>query len=151
MKQLIISILLCLCILKPVWADDNNYWQCVAHDSEKKQWMVKNVYEQVASNKAFEACKKESRAPVSCKAPKASCDHFSDGTDSAKQQATSSNAMWQCTALDQKATTWPGSTYSNRDEAALGAKANCRKHSSLPDTCYVNFLTCKNINDSRWI
>lgn len=133
---------------------ENNYWQCTAYDSEEKQWIVKNAYERVAINKAFEACKKESRAPASCKATNESCDYFANGTNSNRPKVsvnmnrTFSDAMWQCTALDQMAKPWVGNPSSNKDDAALGAKAYCQQHSTVPDTCYINLLTCKNINGS---
>ena len=130
-------------IIKPTWADTNlnntNYWQCTAYDDGKKQWVIKSLYERVAANKALDACKKQSTAPTSCKMRKEICEYFAHGL--------STRPMWQCTALDQTAKPWMGGTYSNQDDAALGAKVYCQQHSILPGTCFINLLTCKNLSE----
>lgn len=127
-------LVLLMLILQPAWSDDN-YWQCAVHDNENKQWEAKSAYERVATSKAFEACKKESHVPVSCKLIKDSCDY--SGKDN------SSASLWQCTALDQTGQPWEGKPNSNKDNAALDAKAYCQAHSPAPDTCFINLLTCK--------
>ncbi len=147
----IFSIVLLLVLNSP-WAASNtapmtNYWQCNAHDNEKNQWIGKNPYARVATNKAFEACKKESRTPASCKAPQSTCEYIVNGV-STGAYALSDHSTWQCIALDQLAKTWVGDTHSNRDDAALAAKSYCKKYSTVPDSCYINLLTCKNINGS---
>ncbi len=131
-------------IINSSWAtapDESNtsYWECSAHDSESKQWDIRSIYERVASTKAFDACKKQSNVPLSCKTTRESCDYFAHGT--------STRPMWQCTALDQKAKAWLGNVYTNKDDAALGAKAYCQEKSTVPDSCYINFITCKNLNE----
>lgn len=142
MKNRTISTVIYLCIVNPLWAnnptDTTNYWQCVAQDKEGKQWVAKGSYARVASNKAFEACKKTSRVPSSCKAAQDTCDHYDDGMIK--------NPGWQCTALDRMAKPWSGRTYSSQDEAALAAKKYCQEHSSVPDTCYINLLTCHHLD-----
>jgi hypothetical protein len=55
--------------------------------------------------------------------------------------------MWQCTALDQTGEPWQSNFYSQRLDAALGAKAFCKEKSSVPDTCYINLVTCINKNE----
>ena len=138
MHKYVLSLSILL-IINPVWAEDS-YWQCSAADSKGMQWVVNHIYEQVASNKAIEACKKQSPAPASCNSLKDNCDYFSNGL--------STRPLWRCTALDLMSKTWRNNPRPNRDEAAIEAKENCERHSSMPDTCYINLLTCKNINET---
>ena len=138
MHKYIVSFFM-IALIKPVWADDS-YWQCSAHDTTGQQWIVNHLYEHVATNKAFEACKKQSMAPTSCKATKDSCDYFSNGL--------STRPMWRCAALDLMAKVWHSSTHPNRDEAALEANDYCKQRSGMPESCYINLLTCKNLNES---
>ncbi|WP_028387687.1 hypothetical protein [Legionella fairfieldensis] len=115
-----------------------NYWRCTSFDGENKEWTVNSNYELSAINKALDACKKQSNRPTSCKTAKETCEVFINGT--------STRPMWRCTALDQMAKTWPGNIYAHRDDAAIAAKAYCQQESSFPDTCYINLITCKNLN-----
>lgn len=117
---------------------NSNYWYCSASDAEDKEWTVTSGYELAAINKAFDACKKESRMPATCKVAKENCEVFVNGL--------STRPMWRCTALDQTAQPWRSNVYSQRDDAALAAKAYCQDESSLPDTCYINLITCRNLN-----
>lgn len=121
-------------ISSPIWAAAD-YWQCAAHDDEKKQWLAISAYQRVATHKAFEACKKESRIPASCKTTNESCEP-PENVDNNKQG-------WQCTALDLAAKAWASKVHSSKDDAALDAKAYCQEHSSTPDSCYINLLTCQ--------
>lgn len=144
--HLLKSIGLMLIVSTPTWAvsideTSSSYWQCSVFDQEEKEWSVKSAYEKVATNKAFDACKKQSTHPLTCKAAKESCDYFSHGL--------STRPMWQCTALDEKAKPWVSNVYLNKDDAALGAKAYCKEQSSIPDTCYIHLDTCKNLNENR--
>lgn len=117
---------------------DNSYWQCRAYDQDNYQWTAKSTYERTAVNKAYEACKKQSKKPETCKTAKEYCEGFINGI--------STRPMWQCTALDRMAKPWVSAVYSNQDDAALGAKAYCQERSTVPTTCYVNMVTCKNLN-----
>ena len=132
-------LVLLMLILKPAWSDDN-LWQCAVHDNKHKQWEARSAYERVATSKALEACKKESPVPASCTPTKESCDYYA--------QEKTSSSHWKCTALDHTAKLWVGNLSSNKDDAALNAKAYCQEHSSLPDTCYINLLTCKEFKGS---
>ncbi len=114
-----------------------SYWQCTTHDSANKQWSVRNIYRKVALNLAFGQCKKESQNPASCKASIDDCEGFNQGM--------STRPVWRCTALDQTAEYWQSNFYIHRDDAALAAQAYCRKKSVVPDTCYINVVTCVNI------
>lgn len=131
LSTLMISILL---LIKPLWADESNLWQCTASDSESKQWVVRNRYERAAISKAFDACKKQSHVPISCKIDPGVCKGF--------DHEGSVSTSWQCTALDQNAKPWVGHADTSQDDAALAAQAICHKNSPVPDSCYINLLTC---------
>ena len=137
--RIILALLLSgIMVIKPLWANNpapnsDNIWECTVNDNEDHEWVAKSSYERVAINKAFEACKKESRVPTSCKPSKASCDDAAN---------SSNNGIgWQCTALDQHAKLWFSKIHRNKDNAALDAKAYCKEHSSAPDSCYINLFT----------
>lgn len=119
--------------------ENSTYWQCITQDKANKQWTARNSYQKVALNIAFSMCKKESEFPTSCKASKSNCEGFYMGM--------STKPLWRCTAMDQTAAPWNSNFYSQRDDAALAAKAYCRENSSVPDTCYINMVTCKNFNE----
>lgn len=119
--------------------DNGSYWQCTTKDSIKKIWTAKNTFQKAALNQAFASCKKESTVPSTCKTSESSCEGFNMGTSS------SNKPMWRCTALDEAAEAYRSTVYSQRDDAALGAKAFCRNKSSVPDTCYINLVTCVNV------
>lgn len=136
------GLILSMILPSLIWADtlsSSSYWQCSAHDSTDKQWVAKSVYERAATNQAYDGCKKQSTNPTSCKIAKEFCEYFANGK--------SNRPMWQCTALDLMAKPWVSNTYSQRDDAAIAAKAYCQEQSSMPDTCYINLLTCKNLNE----
>lgn len=116
---------------------NNSYWLCKAYDSDNNQWIAKSPYKRMALNSAYGDCKKESNVPQSCQAANEHCEDIIKGVVN--------HPKWQCTALDQMANTWVGDTYTSRDQAVTGAKAYCEKHSAMPDSCYVNLLTCKNL------
>ncbi len=110
------------------------YWQCTTFDASNKQWQAQSPYKKIALNVAFASCKKESTAPLSCKAPQTRCEQLIAGI--------SIKPMWVCTALDRTAVPWRSDLYSQRDDAALAAKAYCREKSIVPETCYINLVTC---------
>ncbi len=58
----------------------------------------------------------------------------------------STTPMWICTALDFTAEPWQSNLYPHRDDAALAAKDYCKQNSNVPDTCYINMVTCRNLN-----
>ncbi len=37
--------------------------------------------------------------------------------------------------------------YTVREDAALAAQTSCKRESSIPETCYINLITCVNLND----
>ncbi|WP_231950405.1 hypothetical protein [Legionella spiritensis] len=131
-----------LLIIPVVHADtpgpSGNYWQCITEDSTNKRWVAQSVYQLTAINKAFDHCKKNSAYPNTCKASKANCEYFILGR--------TTRPMWQCTALDFHANPWNSNLYRTMDDAALAAKAYCLDNSSVPATCYINMITCKNLN-----
>jgi hypothetical protein len=141
----VILFLNCLLVAQKATADDTatelNYWRCIAHDDENKEWIAKSSFELAAINKAYDACKKQSNIPSSCKTAKETCEVFMNGV--------STRPMWRCTAFDQMAKSWPSNTYTHRDDAAIAAKAYCEQGSAFPDTCFINLMTCKNMNSKE--
>lgn len=140
-SHVVISIsFLLLC--QPIWADtarsSANYWECTTEDSTNKAWIIDGNYQLTAINGSFAACKKESAYPKSCKTSKKSCDHFVNGQ--------STRPLWRCVALDRAANIWPSNTYTVRDDAALAGLAYCKNNSSIPLSCYMNMITCRNLN-----
>jgi len=135
--------LLCIATIhawaNPVVIEASDYWECHVSDSADKQWLAQGSYQRIATNKAFEACKKQSEYPNTCKAANEACEAFVNGI--------STRPMWRCTALDQLSKVWRSAIYTHRDDAALGAKAYCHQHSGMPDSCYINLMMCKNLNE----
>ncbi|CEG56836.1 hypothetical protein [Legionella fallonii] len=119
-------------------AEKINFWQCTTHDNANQQWTARNIYQKMALNIAFAECKKGSQTPASCKASKEDCEEFNQGM--------SIKPEWRCTALDQTAEPWQSNFYRHRDDAALAAQAYCKEKSVVPDTCYINLVTCVNLN-----
>lgn len=117
---------------------NGDYWICKTHDNANIEWTVKNAYQKIALNLAFNACKKQSKNPKSCKVLDEECEGFHLGV--------STKPMWRCTALDTQAKAWHSNYYINKDDAAIAAKNYCKSKSDIPETCYVNLITCININ-----
>ncbi|GGI81369.1 hypothetical protein [Legionella impletisoli] len=124
-----------------VMRGQNSYWQCKAYDDQNHQWVAHSSYARVAINKAYEACKSQSKMPASCKTAHEYCESIIKGV--------TTRPMWRCTALDMHAHVWVSDLYTNRNDAALGARAYCEHRSGMPETCYVNLLTCNNENKSE--
>lgn len=118
--------------------NDKNFWRCKAIDSSQTSWSAESSFERAAINKAYHACKKQSRYPKSCKTAREYCDAYVNGINT--------TPMWRCTALDQMAKAWLSAIYRKRDDAAIGAREYCKSKSSMPDSCYINLLTCRNLN-----
>ncbi|MGC1182501.1 hypothetical protein [Legionella sp.] len=115
-----------------------NYWRCTSLDGANKRWAAISIYRKIALNFAFSSCKKESALPASCRIALTSCEEFIEGVNI--------KSMWRCTALDKTATPWRSNLYSQRDDAALAAKAYCQQKSFLPGSCYINLITCVNLH-----
>jgi len=120
------------------YAIKGSYWQCISHDNNNMQWLTQSIYQLMAVNKAMDACKQQSSFPNSCNISTDDCEEMINGH--------SIQPMWQCSALDSQGKSWRSSYYGNQDSAAGAAKNNCQKNSRFPDTCYINFIACKNIN-----
>lgn len=126
-------------IISQVHAANNNYWQCIAADANYNRWAANHDFHRAAATLALEACKKQSPLPKSCNMQEKNCDHIVNGR--------SSLPMWRCTAFDQMAKAWISKqTFRERDDAAIASKNLCQNHSGMPESCYVNLLTCKNLN-----
>lgn len=117
----------------------STYWKCSTHDKTAKEWIGTNEYRKVAINIAFDSCKKQSEFPLSCKTSNEDCEGFVMGV--------STKPMWRCTAIDKTAEPWQSNFYTQRDDAAFAANAFCKANSTVPETCYVNFVTCRNLNE----
>ncbi|CEK10713.1 hypothetical protein [Legionella hackeliae] len=117
---------------------DSNYWKCTSYDADNKSWTAHSDYQITSINKAFDACKKQSRVPTTCKTSKEDCEAIVNGM--------TTRAMWRCLALDLAAVPWFSNIYDKASDAAMGAKAYCQANSALPETCYVYLFTCRNLN-----
>lgn len=135
---LVVNLLSIQLVFAETLPAEGNYWRCSAYDSESKEWVVNSGYELSAVNQALDACKKQSNLPKSCKTARETCEYFSNGT--------STRPMWRCIALDQLAKEWASNVYAHRDDAAIAAREYCQQKSTFPDTCYINLMTCKNLN-----
>lgn len=144
MNYKIRSSLLLLILSFPIYAAppivSGNYWQCTTLDKTNRQWSAVSIYQKVALNFSFASCKKESSLPATCKTTGNNCEQFIQGVNV--------QPMWQCTAFDRTALPWRSNGYSQREDAALAAKAYCQQKSTVPGTCYINLVTCVNRNPS---
>lgn len=125
-------------IVTTAWSEGGASWHCAARDAANKEWTANSGFSRSAINHAFEACKKESTLPDTCKTSSVDCESFIDGV--------STRPAWRCLALDQMGKSWKSNPYPQRDDAAIAAKAYCQDQSGFPDTCYINLMTCKNLN-----
>lgn len=149
MKPLYRSNLLWLCLLyfvssvavaDTVVAAPETAWKCSASDKENKHWTAQGNFERMAATNALDACKKLSQIPGTCRLDHEQCSSTGPQPKPA--------GRWRCSALDKTAALWIGKTFPVRDNAALGAKDYCQKKSGLPETCYVNLITCRNVDDA---
>lgn len=140
--RLILLLLLCY-TQHTLAASKPSYWECTAHDDTKQQWTAKNPYRLLANNHALDACKKQSHHPTSCVSLTKDC-HYSDHHELPlkKLNSLTESSGWQCTALDRNANVWHNHTHPQQEAAALEAKSSCQRNSRIPDTCYVNLITC---------
>lgn len=113
-------------------------WNCQVKDATGKYWEVQHKFRMSARNLAMDTCRKQSTAPNSCDFANQSCDTLYDGL--------SKDPLWVCLALDSTAKGWKNHPNKQKYDAALSAKGFCQHKSSVPETCYVNLLTCKDIN-----
>lgn len=116
----------------------DSFWRCTSSDEANNSWSDSNKYQKTAINLSYDQCKKNSSAPKSCESSHEDCHYFSDGYDT--------TPMWQCSAIDRYAQAWKSTAYSNIDDAAIGAQVYCKHKSEIPETCFVNMITCTNIN-----
>lgn len=123
-------------LIKPSAAEAT--WVCTARDANQVSWVITENYKRAGMAQALDACKKQSQVPGTCRMPESKCDSYVDGV--------LTTPMWQCTAIDFLAVPWRGAANTTPDRAALEAKLNCKENSSLPETCYLNYITCRNLN-----
>lgn len=117
------------------------YWICKSHDKDHVEWTAKSEYRKIALNSSLAACKKRSTFPATCRTSHEDCEGYHLGL--------SIKPFWRCTALDRTAAYWRSNYYPHKDDAILAAKAYCKSKSSVPETCYVNVITCSNINENN--
>lgn len=120
----------------PYMAD--NYWCCTISDSTHKTWSEYSTYKLAAIAKVSDDCKKQSKDPLSCIILQNSCEHFIHGV--------STRPLWRCLALDNRAARWPSNLENDQEAAISNAEAQCKNNSPVPETCYVNQITCRNLN-----
>ena len=140
-KHQMILIFMFLGLSQAVWSRSSiemNDWQCYAADAHQQKWVKTSSYQRMAINRALDACRKASYSPESCQVAKEYCKHLINGHNT--------QAEWRCTALDDQAKIWMSNAYSNIDDAAIAALAYCKEQSSSSDSCYINMVTCKNMN-----
>jgi len=113
-------------------------WECSAYDIQYREWTIQSPYQRMAINRALDLCKKESPLPNSCKVAKEQCELFVNGQ--------STRPLWRCVALDDKAKKWVSNTYLKKDDAAIAALDYCKANSSSSQSCYINMLTCRDLN-----
>jgi hypothetical protein len=141
-KQVIYCFLILLITPIAIYAEqinnNGNYWECTTHDASNTQWNAQSFYEKIALNLSYAQCKRKSQSPTTCKTSQSSCVQYVKGVNVMP--------MWRCTALDREALPWRSKLYPNREDAALAAEAFCKQESPVPSTCYMNLITCVNIN-----
>ena len=113
-------------------------WECSAYDVHYREWKTPSVYQRLAINRALDVCKKESETPSSCTVAQEQCEQFVNGK--------STRPLWRCIALDDRAKKWVSNVYSKRDDAAIAALDYCKANSASSQSCYINLLTCKDLN-----
>lgn len=116
-------------------ADDQTYWRCTAQDAHQHTWVIQHEYLKMALNQAIELCKKTSPAPKTCIADEQTCSIFTPNQPH--------RTLWECTALDDNGRSWTSKGRHQRDEAATTAESYCKQQSKIPETCYINLITCK--------
>jgi hypothetical protein len=133
-------IILLMFSFSSIWAETDMhqiiYWQCSSSDNANNQWTSKSANKRAALNISFEACKKESEIPTTCKS--------SDSCDGINRLGTITKPKVNCTAFDRLGQAWVSYVNTQGEDAAMAAKDYCQKNSVLPYTCYVNLVTCAN-------
>lgn len=137
MKKLICLGLCFVSVINIAWTADV-IWECVAKDDNHKQWIAHSTYQRNATIRALESCKKESNLPGTCQTRDSDCDALVNGR--------STRPLWRCVAFDFTATPWYNNPTRDRTAAALSAKSICIERSTVPDSCYINMITCTNLN-----
>lgn len=134
-KYGLILILFC-----PSIGFSNDLWLCKAHDNTNKEWLAQSPYPKIAINRSLDACKRQSTNPLSCRITSNDCE--------SPQLDPSTKPYWRCTAIDQQGTPWNSIYYLNKEDAALAANAYCHSKSPLPETCFINMITCVSSNQN---
>jgi hypothetical protein len=121
------------------YADET--WQCITEDAQHHFWSAEHTFSKKAKYLSLDACKKMSKFPRSCAIIQSGCDLLEGGV--------STRPYWVCTALDSFSNVFKNEPVPHKDSAILQAKLLCNRNSKVSDSCYVNPITCKNINDEQ--
>ncbi|MBA2648960.1 MAG: hypothetical protein H0U75_05030 [Legionella sp.] len=124
-----------LLIISHTAFSQSSSWKCTIYDVDRKVWSSSSGHHTLAIHSVFDSCLKESRLPQSCQKKTITCEGY--------DQIQKDGQGWVCTAFDRLAKAWPSRSSSNVDAAALRAKQACRSKSRVPETCYINFVTCR--------
>lgn len=119
-------------------AERSENWDCYIKDANNLVWKAQSSYKRQSVNKVKDLCKKASQNPLSCTVKQVQCESIFKGYAFAP--------LWQCTGIDRIGAGFRGSKSQNRDTAAINARSRCVLESTLPFTCYVNTITCNNLN-----
>ncbi len=136
MKQYVLILIIMIYI--PISFATNDYWHCTTFDNQYHEWIADNYDQLIAINQSFDACKHSSNVPKTCQTSKNNCEQFINNKNT--------KPMWVCPAFDQSGNRWLSNTYTIREDAAIAANDYCKQKSLKPHSCYVNLITCNNIN-----
>ncbi|MBA2710041.1 MAG: hypothetical protein H0U57_05580 [Tatlockia sp.] len=137
----LLTVICFFCSMFAQAASAESKWSCIAIDGQNRQWTVSSNYHKTSFNKSVDECKKRSNVPATCHVIKESCNML------VKQILV--KPRWQCTAFDFHADKWIATSSRSPDKAALSAKGFCKLNSALPDSCYINVITCRTLNTSE--
>ncbi len=128
-------------LITPSHAAPSLTWTCQAVDQYHQKCKASAAYEKAAKMNALAECKAHSQNPKGCVVSSQACEATVHGFHR--------QPLWRCTALDRQAKAVFGVVSKQRNAAALSAKEQCESQSNEPDSCYVNLLTCKNLNEQH--
>lgn len=109
-------------------------WLCSAYDSKKIRWQAQYEHRMEAARQATLACRRDSSEPASCTQGMQDCQKTDKDTNA---------PAWVCIAVDANAQSWHSNPYPNPADAAIAATDYCKSKSAVPDTCFVNTISCQ--------
>lgn len=109
-------------------------WLCSAFDSNKIRWQAQHEHRMEAARQATLACRRDSSHPATCTQAYQDCQ---------KTDIDINAPAWVCIAVDASAQSWHSNPYPNQADAAIAAQDYCKSKSTVPDTCFVNTISCQ--------